>query len=65
VLGLGLVHLLQEFGVCVLTSTDKSNKLRDISRKWSDRIDSGGEERDYKELLSDRVFLCMWLGRIH
>lgn len=64
-LGLGLVHLLPEFEVCVLTSTEKWNKLRDILSMWSDRIDSGGEQRDYKELLSDRIFLCMWLGRIH
>ena len=57
-LGLGLVHLLPEFEVCVLTSTEKWNKLRDILSMWSDRIDSGGEQRDYKELLSDRIFLC-------
>ena len=52
------------WGLCI----DHNGEMEQTQRyfeEWSDRIDSGGEQRDYKELLSDRVFLCMWLGRIH
>jgi len=52
-----VVHILPEYGVCVLTSPEKWNKLRNILRKWLDRIESGEEELDHKELLSDRGFL--------
>lgn len=58
-LGLGLSSIAAGvWGLCI-DLNGEMNKLRDILRMWSDRIDSGGEQRDYKELLSDGFFLCM------
>lgn len=52
-----VVHVLPEFGVCVLTSPEKWDKLKSILKKWLTRVERGDEKLDHKELLSDRGFL--------
>eukprot|EP00984_Skeletonema_dohrnii_P009298 scaffold3548_cov79-Skeletonema_dohrnii-CCMP3373.AAC.5 len=52
-----VVHILAEYGVCILTSPEKWNKLKSILTKWLGRLESGEEKLDHKELLSDRGFL--------
>ena len=52
-----VVHILQEYGVCVLTSPEKWDRLRNILKKWLDLMNRGEVNLDHKELLSDRGFL--------
>ena len=44
-------------GVCVLTSEEKWDKLKDILEKWWRELSRGAEELDHKALSVDRGFL--------
>ena len=58
-----VVHISPELGVCVLTSRDKWSKMKRILNKWSKVLASSEPQLSHKELLSDRGFLVMLLGR--
>ena len=57
-----VVHVVDDLGVCVLTSEEKWCKFKDILRKWLERLEEGETELDHKELLSDRGF-CVYLTK--
>eukprot|EP00804_Cyclotella_cryptica_P009181 CCRYP_003237-RA/>CCRYP_003237-RA protein AED:0.49 eAED:0.30 QI:0/0/0/0.75/1/1/4/0/697 len=52
-----VVHVVEDKGVCVLTSEEKWRKMKDILKYWSDVVQSGETRLDHKRLLSDRGFL--------
>ncbi len=56
-----IVHVVPDLRVCVLTSVEKSSKLKGILAKWWGRSRDGRAEKniqlDHKELLSDHGFL--------
>ncbi len=53
-----IVHVLPELGVCVLTSSEKWDKMKTILKKRLGRISGPSSERlSHKELLFDRGFL--------
>jgi hypothetical protein len=52
-----VVHVDEDKGVCVLTSEEKWAKMKGIVLKWSDRLKSGVNELNHKELLSERGFM--------
>jgi hypothetical protein len=52
-----IVHILAGLGVCVLTSMDKWNKMKEILKKWWIKMSAGDPKLLHKELLSDRGFL--------
>ena len=52
-----VVHIMQQLGVCTLTSEDKWGKLKALLQKWWDLLSAGETELAHKELLSDRGFL--------
>ena len=52
-----VVHVLEDLGVCVLTSEEKWNKMKEILDKWWDKMEAGETTLLHKELLSDRGFL--------
>jgi hypothetical protein len=49
--------VVEDKGVCVLTSDEKWAKMKDILGKWYELVSSGARELEHKELLSDRGFL--------
>ncbi len=57
-----IVHVVDNLGVCVLTSKEKWVKMRGILEKWKSRLSDGVPKLSHKELLSDRGFLVyvMW-----
>ena len=52
-----VVHIVPDLGVCVLTSEDKWNKMKEILKKWKKVLDTSHTQLSHKELLSDRGFL--------
>jgi hypothetical protein len=56
----GIVHILAGLGVCVLTSMEKWNKMKE----WWIQMSEGDPKLLHKELLSDRGFL-IYLTRMY
>eukprot|EP00956_Cyclotella_meneghiniana_P026478 scaffold57383_cov35-Cyclotella_meneghiniana.AAC.2 len=52
-----VVHVVEDKGVCVLTSEEKWRKMKDILEYWYEVVTSGETSLDHKRLLSDRSFL--------
>jgi hypothetical protein len=52
-----VVHVISDDGVYVLTSEEKWAKLKDIIAKWLSELDSGVENLDHKDFISDRGFV--------
>ena len=47
----------QEYGLIILTSQEKWDRMKDIFKKWSTLVAVGETELNHKELQSDRGFL--------
>ena len=52
-----IVHVVDQLGVCVLTSKEKWSKMRGILEKWRTALLDIHQHLSHKELLSDRGFL--------
>ena len=52
-----IVHVVDQLGVCVLTSKEKWSKMRGILEKWRAALVDPHQPLSPKELLSDRGFL--------
>ena len=52
-----VVHVDDDKGVVLLTSQEKWDRLKAISRKWLERLNAGEEALPHKELQSDRGFM--------
>jgi hypothetical protein len=52
-----IVHVVDQLGVCVLTSKEKWSKMWGILEKWQTALLNPHQPLSHKELLSDRGFL--------
>jgi hypothetical protein len=51
-----IVHVVEQLGVCVLTSQEKWVKMRRMLEKWKAALKSSDIRLSHKELLADRGF---------
>jgi hypothetical protein len=51
-----VVHTNPDVGVCVLTTEEKWLKFKGIIEKWLNRLESGEQQLNHKELQKDRGF---------
>ena len=52
-----VVHVIEELGVCQLTSEEKWQKMKTILQKLASVLDGGAKELNHSELISDTGFL--------
>ena len=52
-----IVHVLDQLGVCMLTSQEKWIKMKGILTKWKKVLETESPKLSHKKLLSDRGFL--------
>jgi hypothetical protein len=52
-----IVHVLDQLGVCVLTSQEKLVKMQGILEKWKAMLRKNDPKLSHKELLADQGFL--------